>query len=75
MQGILKLGDVVFVGDSTYGKIRSIEDDLKQSFQEVYPSQPVLITGLNSVPKAGEVFEVVKNKKIAKQIIEDKRIC
>ncbi|MDC9032040.1 translation initiation factor IF-2 [Columbia Basin potato purple top phytoplasma] len=72
-QGILKLGDVIVVGDNTYGKIRSIEDDLKNSFKEVYPSQPVLVTGLDSVPQAGDLFEVVENKKIAKQIIESKQ--
>ncbi|WP_341266380.1 translation initiation factor IF-2 [Candidatus Phytoplasma fraxini] len=72
-QGILKIGDVVTVGDNTYGKIRSIKDDLETSFQKVYPSQPVLITGLDTVPKAGDVFEVVENKKIAKQIIERKK--
>ncbi|MGM1458998.1 MAG: translation initiation factor IF-2 [Columbia Basin potato purple top phytoplasma] len=72
-QGILKIGDVIVVGDNTYGKIRSIEDDLKNSFKEVYPSQPVLVTGLYSVPQAGDLFEVVENKKIAKQIIESKQ--
>ncbi|WAN63631.1 Translation initiation factor 2 [Candidatus Phytoplasma rubi] len=72
-QGILKIGDVIIVGDNTYGKIRSIEDDLKNSLKEIYPSQPVLITGLDSIPKAGDLFMAVSDIKTAKQIIENKK--
>ncbi|AYJ01215.1 translation initiation factor IF-2 [Candidatus Phytoplasma ziziphi] len=72
-QGVLKIGDVIVVGDNTYGKIRSIEDDLKNSLKEIYPSQPVLITGLDSVPKAGDLFATVSDIKTAKQIIENKK--
>ncbi len=70
--GILKIGDVVVVGE-TYGKIRSIEDDLKKSFKQAVPSQPVVVSGLKQVPQAGDHFMLVENEKVAKRIADERK--
>ncbi|XXP77220.1 MAG: translation initiation factor IF-2 [Lettuce witches'-broom phytoplasma] len=70
--GILKIGDAVVVGE-TYGKIRSIEDDLKKSFKQAVPSQPVVISGLKQVPQAGDHFMVVQNEKVAKRMADERQ--
>ncbi|MDD3995512.1 MAG: translation initiation factor IF-2, partial [Bacilli bacterium] len=53
--GTLRLGDPIVVG-STYGKVRTLKDDLGKSIVEALPSSPVKITGLNGMPTAGDKF-------------------
>ena len=67
--GTLRIGDNVVVG-TTYGKIRTMEDDLKNRLEEALPSQPIEITGLHDVPKAGDVFMVFSDEKMTRQISE-----
>jgi translation initiation factor IF-2 len=63
--GTLKLGDIIAVG-TTNGHIRAMFDYLGKSIKKAGPSTPVLIMGLNGVPKAGERFQVFDNDKVAK---------
>src|SRR5690625_956356 len=51
--GTLKIGDNLVVG-TTYGKIRTMEDEYGKRLKEAKPSKPVEITGLNEVPNAGD---------------------
>ncbi len=67
--GTLKVGDVVVCGD-TVGKIRSMEDDRHVRYNQVLPSQAVVVTGLNSVPLAGDKFMVFADERQAKDIAE-----
>ena len=67
--GTLKVGDLVVVGN-TYGRIRTMNDDLKRRFTDAIPAQPVEVTGLNKVPQAGDVFMVVSDERQARQIAE-----
>jgi len=67
--GTLKVGDNVVVG-TTYGKVRTMEDDLKNRFKEATPSQPVEITGLNEIPKAGDIFMAFEDERTTRQIAE-----
>jgi translation initiation factor IF-2 len=53
--GTLSVGDTVVI-DTTFGKIRSIEDDMGRSIKSLKPSQPGRISGLDSVPAAGSVL-------------------
>jgi translation initiation factor IF-2 len=53
--GTLKVGDTVVI-DTTFGKIRSIEDDMGKSIKSLKPSQPGRISGLDSVPAAGSIL-------------------
>ncbi|WP_425329534.1 translation initiation factor IF-2 [Texas Phoenix palm phytoplasma] len=71
-QGILKIGDILVVGES-YGKIRALEDDLKNKLKEVFPSQPSLVIGLKQVPQVGDKFFIVESTKEARKIVENKK--
>jgi len=72
-QGTLRQGDIVLF-DSTWGRIRAMQDDKGKSVKEATPSMPVEITGLNDVPKAGELFRKVDNEREARDAIERKEI-
>lgn len=67
-KGILKIGDIVLVGTS-YGRVKKMIDDKKNSQDEAYPSMAVEILGLNSTPNAGEIFNVVSTEKEARDIV------
>lgn len=72
-QGTLRQGDVVLF-DSTWGRIRAMQDDKGKSVKEATPSMPVEITGLNDVPQAGELFRKIESEKEARDAIERKKI-
>ena len=65
--GTLKLGDMVVSG-SSIGKIKSIIGSDGSKLKKAEPSFAVEILGLNSVPDAGQTFQVVKNDKEAREI-------
>jgi len=65
--GTLKVGDA-FVAGVTYGKVRALIDDTGKRINEALPSTPVEVVGFENVPQAGDVFYVVEDEKIARQI-------
>ncbi len=67
--GTLKIGDLVVSGNSM-GKIKSIVNSDGQKIKSAGPSAAVEVLGLNSVPGAGDQFQVVKNEKQAREISE-----
>ncbi len=67
--GTLKVGDLVVSGNAM-GKIKSILDSEGNKIKEAGPSAAVQVLGLNSVPTAGDHFQVVKNDKQAREISE-----
>jgi len=69
--GTLRVGDVVVIGPY-YCKVRAMINDRGQRIKEALPSMPVEILGLPGVPKAGDIFRVVKDERLAKEIT-DKR--
>ena len=69
--GTLKAGDMILVGEQTK-KIRSLVDENSKSLDSAGPSIPVLISGLDSPPKAGEDFVVVTSEKMAKEISSER---
>ena len=71
-RGTLDVGDTVVVG-STIGRIREMTNDKGQKVRKAGASTPVEITGLSTVPEAGEVFYEVSNEKAAKQLIERRK--
>ncbi len=66
-EGTLAIGDMMLVGEQTK-KIRSLMDENSASLKSAGPSVPVLISGLDTPPKAGEDFVVVTSEKMAKEI-------
>ncbi len=69
--GTLKLGDFMIVG-TTQGRVRAMYDDKRNPLQEATPATPVEITGLSDVPQAGDVFQVVEDERLAKQITSER---
>ena len=67
--GTLKVGDMIVSG-SAIGKVKSIIGSDGSKLKSAEPSFAVEILGLNSVPDAGETFQVVKNDKEAREIAE-----
>ena len=69
--GTLKVGDVIVCG-STYGRVKAMYDTLKprQTYEEVGPSTPVNVTGLDETPAAGEHFYVLEDISQARDIAE-----
>ena len=70
--GTLRLGDPIVVG-TTYGKVRTLKNDLGEEVVEALPSTPVEITGLNEVPEAGDRFMAYSNEKEARTIAENRK--
>ena len=67
--GTLKVGDLVVSGN-VMGKIKSIVDSDGKKIKQAIPSAAVEVLGLNSVPNAGDQFQVVKNDKQAREIAD-----
>ena len=71
--GTLRIGDPVVVG-TTYGKVRTMKDDLGNSIVEAGPSTPVEITGLSATPAAGDKFMAFETESEAKSVAEKRSI-
>ncbi|MDR7416489.1 MAG: translation initiation factor IF-2 [Armatimonadota bacterium] len=71
-EGTLRVGDPVVAGE-TYGKVRAMMDDRGNRLQEAGPSTPVEVVGLEEVPTAGDILEVVPDERTAKAISEERR--
>lgn len=65
--GTLKVGDIVVCGD-TFGKVRTMEDDRHVRFQDAGPSVAVAVTGLDTVPLAGDKFMVINDERKARNV-------
>ena len=70
--GTLKVGDSIVVG-TVGGKVRALLDDSGKRVRTAGPSTPVEILGLNEVPQAGDIFEVVESDKVMKQIVAQRK--
>ena len=66
--GILRIGDA-FTSGICFGKVKSLFDENGVKLKEAGPSTPVEILGFNSVPTAGDFFQVVSNLEEAKKIV------
>ena len=69
--GTLRVGDVFVVGVFS-GKVRALITHTGSKVQEAGPSIPVEVAGLPGVPSAGDVFQVVKDERVAREIAEDR---
>ena len=72
-RGTLDVGDTIIVG-SSIGRIRTMTNDKGKKVKTAGPSTPVEITGLTTVPNAGDIFYEVKDEKTAKHLIERRRV-
>ena len=70
--GTLRVGNCIVVGTAC-GRVRALLSDSGERIQKAEPSTPVEILGLTEVPQAGDYFEVVKNEKEMKSIVQDRK--
>jgi translation initiation factor IF-2 len=71
--GMLEVGQVV-VTDSTWGRIRAMHDGRGRQVQKAGPSTPVELVGLEELPQAGDIFLVVPDEKLAKEVTEQRKV-
>lgn len=70
--GVLKTTQHLVAGTS-YGKVRTMLDYASRPLTEAGPATPVTVTGFKELPNFGDRFEIVKNEKAARQLIERRR--
>ena len=70
--GTLRVGNCLVVGTAC-GRVRALLSDSGERIQKAEPSTPVEILGLTEVPQAGDYFEVVKNEKEMKTIVNERK--
>lgn len=68
--GTLKIMNNIVVGHS-YGRIKILRDHKGNSLRLAGPSTPVLIAGMHQVPQAGDILQVVKDEKTAKNKVSE----
>ncbi len=66
-KGTLRLTDTVVVGE-TYGRVRAMYTDAGRRVKRAEPAMPVVIMGLNDVPQAGDLLQVVSDEREAREI-------
>ncbi len=66
--GTLNAGDYVVVGE-TMGRIKAMHNEHGKRIKSAGPSAPAEILGLQSVPKAGEMVQVVGDEKTGRQMV------
>ena len=71
--GTLEVGDNVVIG-GIRGKVRAMFDDAGNRIDSAGPSTPVEILGLNSLPQAGELFEVATDEREAREWVREYEI-
>ena len=70
--GTLRPGDVVVAGTSV-GRIRNMLDDKGRRITAAAPSTPVEVTGFSDVPSAGDLFYVVDDERMARELVEQRK--
>ena len=70
-RGTLKKGDALVAGP-VWGRVRAMFNDAGDQVREAGPSTPVVVMGWDEIPTAGDMFEVVKNERIARKMAQAK---
>src|SRR3989440_3247340 len=72
-QGTLRIHDP-FIAGQVFGKVRAMFNDRGESVTEVGPATPVEVLGLQGVPQAGDMFQVVADVSRAQSISEHRQM-
>ena len=70
--GTLNVGNIVVAG-TAHGRLRAMFDHLGHQVEVAEPSAPIAVMGLNDVPVAGDLFQVVKSDKQARAITRERK--
>jgi translation initiation factor IF-2 len=65
--GTLKIGDIILAG-AHYGRVKAMFDDTGKRVNEVGPSTPVQVLGLDGAPQAGEKITVMESDREAREL-------
>jgi translation initiation factor IF-2 len=71
--GTLRVGDIVVAGN-TFGKVKALESAGGKRTPKAGPASAVVILGLSDTPEAGDVLRVVADEKIARTMVETRKI-
>ncbi|MBN1632621.1 MAG: translation initiation factor IF-2 [Ignavibacteria bacterium] len=66
-KGMLRVGDVFLAGLYS-GRVRAMFDERDRKIEIAGPSTPVQILGFDGLPQAGDVFAVLENESMARDI-------
>jgi len=69
-EGTLKRGDFLVCGPAA-GRVRNMRDDRGRTIKSAAPGVPVEVTGLDTVPNAGDLFYRVESLQRAKSVAEE----
>ncbi|MBE5780008.1 MAG: translation initiation factor IF-2 [Clostridiales bacterium] len=70
--GTLHVGDYVVAGQSS-GRVRALVNDKGERVKEAGPAMPVEIAGFAEVPSAGDEMMAVKEERLARQVVEERK--
>ena len=70
-QGTLHVGDAILAGPY-YGRVKALINDQGQNVKEAGPSIPVKVLGLDGAPSPGEVYDVLKHEREARELAQDR---
>ena len=69
--GTLRVGDNVVTG-VVRGRVRALTDDVGRRIEAAGPSHPVELLGIDGLPEAGDLVQVVPDEKTARQMVEQR---
>ena len=67
--GVLKIGQTVLAGRSM-GRVRQIKNDRGEIVTNIQAGFPAEVTGFDLLPKAGDRFDVIKDEKAGRALME-----
>ncbi|MCW5753252.1 MAG: translation initiation factor IF-2 [Phycisphaeraceae bacterium] len=71
-EGQLQVGDFIVAGRA-FGRVRDITDDRGQKLKTATPPMPVVISGIDEIPDAGDKFYSVDTLRQAQEAAEQRR--
>ena len=71
-KGTLKIGDSFVVGHQ-HGRVRALFDERNNKHDLIGPSMPTRVIGLNALPEAGDILNVVDNDIEARSIAVERQ--
>ena len=66
--GTIEVGDTIIAGKA-HGRIKAMFDFRGNRIEKADPSTPIMVMGLNDVPRAGDLFRVVESEKEARAVV------
>ena len=70
--GTLRTGDLIIAGKAI-GHVRAMTNDKGMKIATAGPSVPVEIIGLDETPGAGEKFHVIKDERLARELVVERK--